>query len=75
MMDKGKRIPIVFTQGADPKDISNAIGEFLIRYAPVTINTAMIIRYAGQDYNILLINTYGDNHEFTEVWTEKKELV
>ena len=56
-------------------ELSDEKKRFLVRYAPVTINTDMVIRYAGNDYNILLINTYGDNHEYAEVWAEKKELV
>ena len=56
-------------------ELSDEKKRFLIRYAPVMINTDMLIRYNGEDYNILLINTYGDNKEFTELWTEKKELV
>ena len=56
-------------------ELSDEKKRFLIRYTPVKINTDMLIRYNGEDYNILLINTYGDNREFTELWTEKKELV
>ena len=48
---------------------------FLIRYSSVPIDTDMFIRYLGEDYDIVLVNTYGDNHEYTEVWTQKKELV
>ena len=56
-------------------ELSDEKKRFLIRYAPVPLNMDMLIRYRGEDYNILLINTYGDNHEYTELWTEKKELV
>ena len=56
-------------------ELSDVKKRFLIRYAPVSIHSDMLIRYAGEDYDILLINTYGDNHEYTEVWAEKKELV
>ena len=56
-------------------ELSDEKKRFLIRYAPVPLNTDMLIRYGGNDYNILLINTYGDNHEYTELWTEKEELV
>lgn len=28
----GKRIPITFTKDADPKDLSDAIGEFIEKY-------------------------------------------
>ena len=32
MTEKGKRIPISFTKDADPKDLSDAIGEFIEKY-------------------------------------------
>ena len=48
---------------------------FLVRYTSVPIDTDMFIRYAGADYDIILVNTYGDNHEYTEVWTERRTLV
>ena len=47
---------------------------FLIRYSNRPINEDMFIRYAGRDYDINLINTYGDNHEYTEIWCEGREL-
>ena len=56
-------------------EFSQSKKRFLIRYTSVPLNTDMVLRYAGQDYDIVLINTYGDNHEYTEIWTQKKELV
>ncbi len=56
-------------------EFSETKKRFLIRYTSVPLNTDMVLRYAGEDYNIVLINTYGDNHKYTELWTEKKELV
>ena len=56
-------------------EFSQTKKRFLIRYTSVLLNTDMVVRYAGQDYDIVLINTYGDNHEYTEIWTQKKELV
>ena len=56
-------------------EFSETKKRFLVRYTSVPLNTDMVLRYAGQDYDIVLINTYGDNHEYTEVWTQKKELV
>lgn len=56
-------------------ELSDEKKRFLIRYAPISIHSDMSIRYKGEDYNILLINTYGDNHEYTEIWCRKKELV
>lgn len=56
-------------------EFSETKKRFLVRNTPVQINTDMLIRYNGADYNIVLINTYGDNHRFTEIWTQRKELV
>ena len=56
-------------------EFSQTKKRFLIRYSSVPINTDMLIRYGGEDYNIVLINTYGDNHEYTEIWTERRALV
>lgn len=46
---------------------------FLIRSTETEIAEDMIVRYAGKDYNIIFLNTYGDSKEYTEIWTEKKE--
>ena len=56
-------------------EFSEAKKRFLIRYTPTVLDTDMFIRYDGKDYNIVLINTYGDNHRFTEIWTEWRERV
>ena len=48
---------------------------FFIRHTTAKINEDMIIRYNGEGYEIKLINTYGDNHEYTEIWTTKIEQV
>ena len=56
-------------------ELSETKKRFLIRYTSKLIDTDMVVRYAGEDYDIVLINTYGDNHEFTEIWTKRKELV
>ena len=55
--------------------LSETKKRFLIRYTPVPINTDMIVRYAGEDYDIVMMNTYGDNHTYTEIWTERRALV
>ena len=55
--------------------LSETKKRFLIRFTPIMINTDMLIRYNGEDYDIVLVNTYGDNHEYTEIWTERRALV
>ena len=56
-------------------ELSDEKKRFLIRYVPISIHSDMSIRYDGDDYNILMINTYGDNHEYTEIWCRKVDLV
>lgn len=41
---------------------------FLIRYTSTAINRKMLVRYAGNDYEITYINGYGDNKKYTEIW-------
>lgn len=48
---------------------------FLVRYSSIPIDTNMIVRYAGEDYDIKYTNPYGDSHEYVELWTERREKV
>ena len=43
--------------------------KFLIRYSE-GLDESMIIRYAGNDYNIRDINDYGDRHEYMSITCE-----
>lgn len=56
-------------------EFSEEKARFLIRYSPVLIDTSMIVRYAGDDYDIKYTNPYGDSHEYLELWTERREKV
>lgn len=56
-------------------ELADAKKRFLVRYTPVEINPAMVVRYAGIDHNIQYINPYGDNREYMEIWTDTKERV
>lgn len=56
-------------------EIADAKRRFLVRYTSTEITTAMVVRYKGLDHNILYVNTYGDNKEYTEIWTDTKEKV
>lgn len=54
---------------------SEAKKRFLVRYTDVEINTDMIVRYCGRDYDIQYINNYGDGKEYLEIWTSMEERV
>lgn len=56
-------------------EFSEAKKRFLIRYTSTEINTDMIIRYKGKDYDIKYVNTYGDGKGYIEIWTEISERV
>ena len=57
---------------ADSSDFSKDKTRFLVRYKP-GIDTGCIVRYKGNDYNVIYLNDYEENHEYTEIWTEKAE--
>lgn len=44
---------------------------FLIRYTKKAIDRKMLVRYAGEDYEIIYINDYEDLHEYTEIWCKR----
>lgn len=54
-------------------EMSEAKRRFLVRTTEKEITADMIVRYAGKDYNIVYVNSYGD--PYTEIWTEIKERV
>ena len=56
-------------------EFSSAKTRFLVRHSKASIDTDMIIRYAGKDYGIVYINTYGDGKEYMEIWAERLEKV
>ena len=51
-------------------EVTEAKKRFLVRWTPVEINAAMIVRYAGDDHEIQYINPYGDSKEYMEIWTK-----
>lgn len=53
-------------------DFSEVRARFLIRYTKKAIDRKMIIRYAGNDYEIEYVNDYGDTREFIELWAVLK---
>lgn len=40
---------------------------FLIRAASVPIDRKMLVRYGGDDYDIVYVNDYANRHEFVEL--------
>lgn len=51
-------------------DFGEAKVRFLIRHTGRPIDRKMIVRYAGEDYEIRYINGYGDSHEYLEIWCD-----
>lgn len=54
-------------------EFSQAKKRFLVRYTPKKITTAMFVRYAGKDHDIVYVNPYGDSKEYLEIYTEIEE--
>lgn len=52
------------------KEFSEAKKRFLVRYTQVPISTDMILQYRGHEYDIQYINTYNDDKDYLEIWTE-----
>lgn len=55
-------------------DFSDVKARFLIRYTTVPIDRKMIVRYADENYEIVYLNDYGDDHKYIELWCEKWSL-
>lgn len=56
-------------------EFSEAKKRFLIRYGAAEINTDMIVRYAGKDYDIEYVNQYREDKDYVEIWTKISERV
>ena len=55
-------------------EFSKAKARFLVRYSQIPVDTDMIIRYAGGDYNIEYVNPYGDSREYIEIWASLMKM-
>lgn len=44
---------------------------FLTRANPELLDRRLLIRYDERDYNILYVNTYGDEGKYMEFWCER----
>ena len=47
---------------------------FLVRWTPTPIDRKMLVRYAGEDYEIEYVNGYGGEKTYTEIWCVKEEI-
>ena len=56
-------------------ELADARKRFLVRWTPVEINASMIVRYAGEDHNIVYVNRYSDDKNYMEIWTDIKKAV
>ena len=54
-------------------EFSRAKKRFLVRCTPQEVTTAMFVRYAGKDHDIVYVNPYGDSREYLEIYTEIEE--
>lgn len=48
-------------------DYGEISARFLIRWTPRTISRKMVVRYAGERYEIQYINNYSDSRDFVEI--------
>ena len=53
-------------------DFSEVKVRFLIRSGSREIDRKMLVRYEGQDYDILYVNDYDDAGEYTELMCTRK---
>lgn len=44
---------------------------FLTRADPALLDRRLLIRYDGRDYDVLYVNTYGDEGKYMEFWCER----
>lgn len=52
------------------RELSDAKKRFLVRDNGTAITTNMIIQYAGHEYDIQYVNSYSEDREYLEIWTE-----
>ena len=55
-------------------DMSEVMVRFLIRWSSTPMSRKMVVRYAGDDYEIEYINGYGDSRESVELWCRRLTL-
>lgn len=57
------------------QELTDSKKRFLVRWTPTEINESHVVRYQGRDHNIVRVNTYSDDKEYTEIWTDEKRGV
>ena len=56
-------------------ELADAKKRFLVRWTPVEINASMVVRYAGEDHDIVYVNPYSDDKNYMEIWTDRRKAV
>lgn len=57
------------------QELADTRKRFLVRWTPEEITPAMVIRYKGDDLNIIEVNQYHDDKRYVEIWTDTKKAV
>lgn len=57
------------------QELTDTRKRFLVRWTPTEITEAMVVRYKGDDLGIVRVNTYSDNKDYMEIWTDTKKAV
>lgn len=47
---------------------------FLIRACPEALDRRLTVRYAGEEYEIDYVNTYGDERKYIELWCSRRTM-
>ena len=56
-------------------ELADARKRFLVRWTPTEINASMVVRYAGEDHDIVYVNPYSDDRNYMEIWTDQRKAV
>ena len=56
-------------------ELTDAKKRFLVRWTSTEINEAMFVKYKDFYHNIVRVNSYADNKDYLEIWTDEKKAV
>lgn len=56
------------------RELSEAKKRFLVRYTKKKITTQMIIKYAGDEYDIQYVNRWQEHNDYIEIWAELRSV-
>lgn len=57
------------------QEVADSRKRFLVRWTSTEITEAMFVRYKGEDLGIVRVNSYSDDKNYMEIWTDKKKAV